>query len=417
MIPNKIYSTEELANTINICTQEYFTGLLLIEKPQGQHWSLYFHHGGFMASSSKEYAARSWCRQLYKHYPQLSFEVVCYWSEQLQNCNYHSFAELLTKGTSRGEEMAPVIASNTTEILFDIIQQGKQLRQNSVNPLICKCFPEDTIDSNLILMEASQTWQQAIKAWEDWHKAGFVNFSPNLAPEISQAQQLRQHTSEAVYNNFIKLLDGSLSLRDLALKLKQNPLPLTQSLMPYIHKGWISLIEVEDCCFDLSQDTTTRPKLNIPTNPQLAPANPTVSHTTPRTNTALVAYIDDSSIDNQRMNLILTQAGYRYLSIQDSVLALPTLLEQKPELIFLDLVMPIANGYEICAQIRRVSMFRDTPVIILTGNDGIVDRVRAKIVGSTGFLAKPITPEKVLKTLRDYLTVNKSFTSPRANTN
>ncbi|NES25026.1 MAG: response regulator, partial [Symploca sp. SIO3E6] len=79
------------------------------------------------------------------------------------------------------------------------------------------------------------------------------------------------------------------------------------------------------------------------------------------------------------------------------------LLEHKPELIFLDLVMPIANGYEICAQIRRVSAFQEIPVIIITSSDGIVDRVRAKVVGSSGFLTKPIEQEKVLHILHRYL--------------
>ena len=79
------------------------------------------------------------------------------------------------------------------------------------------------------------------------------------------------------------------------------------------------------------------------------------------------------------------------------------LLEQKPDLIFLDLVMPIANGYEICSQIRRISAFKDTPIIILTSNDGIVDRVRARMVGATDFLAKPIEREKVLRVAHRYL--------------
>lgn len=85
------------------------------------------------------------------------------------------------------------------------------------------------------------------------------------------------------------------------------------------------------------------------------------------------------------MAQIVTQAGYRYVNLQDSVLALPTLLEKKPNLIFLDLVMPIANGYEICAQIRRALVFKDTPVIIVTSNDGIIDRVRAKLVAQRTF--------------------------------
>jgi chemotaxis family two-component system response regulator PixG len=127
-----------------------------------------------------------------------------------------------------------------------------------------------------------------------------------------------------------------------------------------------------------------------------------------------VAYIDDSPNDSRTMSHILTKAGYRFLNIQDPVTALPILLEQKPDLIFLDLVMPVANGYEVCAQIRRVSMFKDTPVIILTSNDGIVDRVRAKMVGSSGFLAKPIDADKVLSVLQKYLVTPPSGPAPRS---
>jgi two-component system, chemotaxis family, response regulator PixG len=117
----------------------------------------------------------------------------------------------------------------------------------------------------------------------------------------------------------------------------------------------------------------------------------------------LIAYIDDSRSDGLKMTYILTKSGYRCINIQESVSALTTLIENKPSLIFLDLVMPIANGYEICAQIRRVSALNNIPVIIVTSNDGIVDRVRARMVGSSGFLSKPIATEKVLKTLQKYL--------------
>jgi two-component system, chemotaxis family, response regulator PixG len=105
------------------------------------------------------------------------------------------------------------------------------------------------------------------------------------------------------------------------------------------------------------------------------------------------------------MERILTEAGYGFVGIQDSIQALPTLIERKPSLIFLDLVMPVANGYEICAQIRRVSQFKDIPIVILTSNDGIIDRVRAKMVGSSGFLAKPVDADKVLAIARRCLGV------------
>ncbi len=79
------------------------------------------------------------------------------------------------------------------------------------------------------------------------------------------------------------------------------------------------------------------------------------------------------------------------------------LLSRKPDLIFLDLIMPNTNGYEICAQLRTLSCFRHTPIIILTGNDGIVDRVRAKMVGSTDFITKPVQEYIVLEAINKYI--------------
>jgi chemotaxis family two-component system response regulator PixG len=242
--------------------------------------------------------------------------------------------------------------------------------------------------------------------WEAWQQAGLADYSPNLAPKIRNAEELQWQTSQAVYRNLSALLDGNQTLRDLAVKLKQNLLPLTQSLMPHIQKGLIVLEEVKDFpSYSIKPATAS--------NFVFAPTATPVSPVQPQSAAAAIAYIDDSRLDSQAMGHILTQAGYRFINIQDPVKALPVLLEHKPNLIFLDLVMPIANGYEICAQIRRISAFKDTPVIILTSNDGIVDRVRAKLVGSSGFLAKPINSEKVLTTLQRYLPTSTNAQFPR----
>lgn len=96
-------------------------------------------------------------------------------------------------------------------------------------------------------------------------------------------------------------------------------------------------------------------------------------------------------------------ANYQFVGINDPLRAIAILLARKPDLIFLDLVMPNANGYEICGQLRRMTFFKDTPIVILTGNDGIVDRVRAKMVGSTDFISKPVDPEIVIGTIRKHL--------------
>ena len=113
--------------------------------------------------------------------------------------------------------------------------------------------------------------------------------------------------------------------------------------------------------------------------------------------------IEDSRFDCLTMGQILNQAGCRFINVQDPLQALPTLIEHKPDLIFLDLQMPIMNGYEICAHIRRIAAFQETPVIIVTSRNALVDRVRAKLVGATDFIAKPIESEKVITTLKQHL--------------
>ena len=65
--------------------------------------------------------------------------------------------------------------------------------------------------------------------------------------------------------------------------------------------------------------------------------------------------------------------------------------------------MPIVNGYEICTQIRRVSALKDVPIIILTSNDGMIDRFRSKIAGANAFLGNPIDQEKLLSKIQSLL--------------
>ncbi|MBX2865714.1 MAG: response regulator [Leptolyngbyaceae cyanobacterium MAG.088] len=113
-----------------------------------------------------------------------------------------------------------------------------------------------------------------------------------------------------------------------------------------------------------------------------------------------VVHVEDSPADSQKMARIVHKAGFHHVVLSDSLQALPRLLEIKPQLIFLDLVMPIVSGYELCAQLRRISAFQQTPIFIVTNNNGIADRLRARITGASGFIAKPITEQYVLQALQ-----------------
>jgi chemotaxis family two-component system response regulator PixG len=103
------------------------------------------------------------------------------------------------------------------------------------------------------------------------------------------------------------------------------------------------------------------------------------------------------------MEELLISAGYQFVGIEDAVRAIGILLSRKPDVIFLDLMMPDINGYELCEQLRKLSCFRETPIVILTSNDGFASRLRSKIVNASDFLSKPLNAEAVLSVIDKYL--------------
>ncbi len=115
-----------------------------------------------------------------------------------------------------------------------------------------------------------------------------------------------------------------------------------------------------------------------------------------------VACIDDSLLCLKVMEQILSPKGYQFIGIQDAWRTLPTLISSQPHLIFLDIGMPGLNGYEICDKLRQVSQLKNAVVIMLTDDDASIDRSRARIVGASGFLAKPIDVSQVIKIVEKF---------------
>ncbi|TAD79711.1 MAG: response regulator [Oscillatoriales cyanobacterium] len=112
-----------------------------------------------------------------------------------------------------------------------------------------------------------------------------------------------------------------------------------------------------------------------------------------------VACIDDDRFVCETIEKIIHGEGHEFIGCFNPIEALSKVIEAKPDVIFLDLVMPVVNGHELCRQLRRVSNLSHTSIVVCTGADGLIDRAMAKLSGATYFLSKPITPVKVLREL------------------
>ena len=91
------------------------------------------------------------------------------------------------------------------------------------------------------------------------------------------------------------------------------------------------------------------------------------------------------------------------IGIEDPVQALSQVFQIRPQLILCDIAMPVLDGYEVCAMLRQSTAFRPIPIIMLTGKDGFIDRVRAQMVGATDYLAKPFGAEELVMLVEKYL--------------
>jgi twitching motility two-component system response regulator PilG len=116
-----------------------------------------------------------------------------------------------------------------------------------------------------------------------------------------------------------------------------------------------------------------------------------------------VMVIDDSNTIRRSAEIFLLQAGCVVILAEDGFDALSKIADQKPELIFVDIMMPRLDGYQTCALLRRNSKFKHTPVVMLSSKDGVFDRARGRMVGSDLYLTKPFTKDELLKAVATYV--------------
>lgn len=118
----------------------------------------------------------------------------------------------------------------------------------------------------------------------------------------------------------------------------------------------------------------------------------------------VIACIDDSKAVHKQVNLTLEAVGYKVINVNNPQLALRILYHAKPALILMDISMPSISGYELCKMLRGSNKYDEIPIVMLTGRDGIIDRVRAKMVGSTDYLTKPCQPDALIEMVQKYVT-------------
>ncbi|MBE9044278.1 response regulator [Pleurocapsales cyanobacterium LEGE 10410] len=367
-------------------------------------WSFYFKNGSLLWATASYHRVRRVNRLINKHYPQINCEEIKLREQEISELREYLLISVLNKRSNISQAKAiEIIKELAQEVLFDCflahnkIGQIKSIFETAANRM-GSILRSPLFKQPIVYLDTSQVVSQATNQYDSWVKAGLADYSPNLAPVIKNSEKLQQEVDADVYSKLSVLIDGKKTLQDIAIITNQELLSATCSLMAHLRSKSLELISVEDAqlanlYFSSRQNAV---------NQAMATDNPNRDYVR-ESSLPLIVCVDDQPQVCQQIAQVLNPAGYRLIPVNESVHALSILLENKPDLVFLDLIMPIANGYEICSQIRRISEFKTIPIVILTEKDSIIDRMRAKMVGATALVSKPIDEREILAIAQKYV--------------
>src|SRR5438309_5789481 len=116
---------------------------------------------------------------------------------------------------------------------------------------------------------------------------------------------------------------------------------------------------------------------------------------------ARILIIEDETPMRTALKDVVEAEGYRALTAADGESGLKRALEEKPDLILLDIMMPKLDGYAVCEELRRLS--DPVPILMLTAKGMVEDRVAGLDVGADDYLVKPFSTEELLARVRALL--------------
>lgn len=366
------------------------TGELIVtdEDESDPNWNIYFYLGRLVYATGGKHRVRRLARAIRQHSQNINIHDLLGHADPLSEAwELKIISQAIQENRLTTEQARAIIQASIHEVFYSLSDQKQP--KSSWKPLDALPFKP------VVALSTVQTLDDIVAAQQKWQQAGLAHvqnmiqgFTFDLAPYISNPDQLKvmadaDAISSKTYSSLQKILNGKNTLWDLSIIMHCSMIAVMRSLLPFVVDGIVSFQEIPDW---------TSPKWKKPT------VKPTsIPHR------GLIACIDDSPQVAIEMQRILEPLGFEVLSIIEPLQSVSTLLQRKPDLIFLDLIMPNTNGYELCTFLRKTTTFQEIPIVILTGRDGVIDRVRAKMAGSSDFLSKPPDPVKVLQILRKFL--------------
>ncbi len=345
-----------------------------LRRSAGPFWLVFFLNGQIAYASDSEGSLSRLRDYLRRYKANTALDHLELPSIDSTNAPEYSYLwALLEKHILTPAQGRSIIQGMVRETLFDLLSLHNGYFVFEVSPALAP---------QLTTLEIAPLVTKIMKQVQEWKQFHPHIQSPNQRPLVTDEVQLRAALPENAFRTLSQWANGKTSLRQLSRYLNRDILTVAKAIYPYVRKGWVQLLSAT-----AQEAPAIRRAWELKATPQV-----------PR-----VVCIDDDMAIGKTVEYILQAKGYEVTAIRDPLQALSLVFQIKPDLILCDLAMPELDGYEICGMLRQSTAFRQTPIIMLTGKDGFIDRVRARMVGSTDYLTKPFGASELLMLLEKYI--------------
>lgn len=379
-------------------TQSSWSGCIEIESPQDLSicWNVYLLQGKiqYVNSATGQQIRLNYLYQrfnLQQKCPQLA--------DDKDTSEYSQLCEALSQKQMEVNEIK--------KLLFRLVREGL-VNVLSIEQALIRFVPQRRINKALVSFTFEQLTAKLEGQIQSWKQITHYIHSPFSRLYLDQKQALKFYkvwkpqyntpelepiASHHKLSSFVSLFVGKSCLYRIATQANVDVYYLAKLLQQSIAEGLITLFPFKELTpEEISQKQKPKVSPSGSNSVDLRASSLDKNNNSPR----LIVCIDDSKTVQKQVKLTLEAVGYQVIGIVDPTVALKQLAQHQPAVIFLDINMPHINGYDLCSLLRKSQKFKEVPIVMLTGRDGMIDRVRAKIVGATDYLTKPCDPNKLI---------------------
>jgi two-component system, chemotaxis family, response regulator PixG len=395
-----------ILDQLKFCRDKRFTGKLCainlngdsVDSLEGHCWNIYFYRGRLIGDSAGVHPLRRLRRQFSEQRidlpEQIEHNVLT--SLSINNLSFCAIGDLLANRYLDRDQAEGILMGSLIEVLFDILHY-ETIANIAHKPQLSYILESDLLqESNVpaILMKPDTVVETAIAQFKSWHSSGLIKYSPHLSPQIDDLDLLQNALPVKTYQKIILLLEEDRTLRDIAVKIDEDVKILTKSLLGLCKKNVLSLRRTID--IELNEKSLSTEIKEVGVTDFLIDSSVTSALFSRR----LVVHISQNSSESSAIQNVMEKAGHEYLNLKESTEAFIAFLKCSPDLILLDNASATFNTQDFCDRLRRTAKFKNTPIVVLSKSDNIIERLRSN---SVDYVSKPLSQQKIFSIMNKYI--------------